>query len=135
MDQVCAKGSAGPNVDPVALNQMVFQFSRQTALGQVSCSGVINVEVIASSSGKSQVQLGSSLVPPSGVPTVTKSAPVTIPPTVLQVVNGTVRVSGDVTITMQTLPGVLQALQQNRVVLPVGLNSMAGGFQGMGGMR
>ena len=123
MDQVCAKGSAGFNVDSVALNQMVFDFSRQTSLGWVSGSGSINVEALSNPSGKSQISVGPQ--------TTTGSALATD----LQVVNGTVRVTGDVNINMQTLPAVQRALQQNRLVLPPGLNLWAGAVAGMGGMR
>ena len=135
MDQVCAKGSAGLTVDPVALNQMVFEFSRQTSLGQVSGSGVISVEVIPSASGKSQVLLSPPKTGSGGAQTTAGSTPIAIPPTDLQVVNGTVRVSGNLNINMQVLPSVLSALQQNRVVLPPGFNPWAGTMQGMGGMH
>ena len=123
LDQVCAKGSTGFNVDSVALNQMVFDFSRQTPLGQVSGSGTMTVEVIPNSLGKSQIHVGS--------PTLAGSALATE----IQVVNGTVRVSGDLNINMQTLPSVLRALQQNRVVLPPGFNPLAGTLQGMSWLR
>src|SRR5580765_8021740 len=66
MDQVCAKGSAGLNVDPVAISQMVVAFSRQTPLGRVSGSGSIRVEVIPSSSGKSPMQLGQPIMVAGG---------------------------------------------------------------------
>jgi len=151
MDQVCAKGSAGLNVDPAALNQMVFAFSRQTSLGQVSGSGVITVETIPNSASKSQILLGPPVTAPSGAQTTPGAAlaraagaagggavPLDasgILPTNLQVVNGTVRVTGDLNITMQTLPSVLSAMQQNRLVLPPGFNPMAGTLPGIGGMR
>ena len=153
MDQVCAKGSAGLSVDPVALNQMVFEFSRQTSLGQVSGSGAISVEAIPNSSGKSQFLLGPPLAVPGGAqpPAGSALAPraaasaasagavpldaIAIPPTDLQVVNGTVRVRGDLNVTLQTLPSVLSALQQHRLVLPPGFNPLTGAIQGVGGVR
>ena len=131
LDQVCAKGTAGFNVDPSAINQMIFSFSRQTSLGQVTGSGSITVEVIASAAGKSQITLGPSLTIPGGAPTATGATPITISPTELQVVNGTVQVSGSLTIDMQTLPSVTRALQQNRVVLPPGFNPL-GAMSGLG---
>ena len=135
MDQVCAKGSAGPSVDPVVLNQMIFNFSRQTSLGQVSGSGAITVEALPNTSGKSQILVGPTPPVAGGTPIAAGSTPITIPTTDLQVVNGTVRVSGDLNITLQTLPGVMHTLQQNRPMLPTGFNSLAGTLQGIGGMR
>ena len=129
MDQVCAKGSTGFNVDSAVLNQMIFDFSRQTPLGQVSGSGAISVEVIPNTTGKSQILVGAP--PTVGTPTTTGATPIVIPATNIQAVNGTVQVSGDLNINMQTLPGVLRALQQNRLVLPPGFNS----FSTLGGMR
>ena len=49
--------------------------------------------------------------------------------------NATVRVRGDLNVNLQTLPSVLSALQQNRLVLPPGFNPLAGTMQGMGGIR
>ena len=134
MDQVCAKGSTGVDVDPVVLNQMVFEFSRQTSLGLVSASGAISVEMIPNSSGKSPIFQGTPITVASGTPTTPGSTPITISPTDLQVANGTVRVTGDLNINMQTLPSVLRALQQNRLVLPPGFSPWAG-IQGMGAIR
>jgi len=118
MDQVCAKGLADYSVNSVAFNQMFFNFSRATSLGQVSGSGQLNLSLIPSVSGKTQISFGS--------PSPAGTTPVTIPATDIQVVNGTVQVTGDLTINMQTLPSVMRALQQNRVVLPPGFNPLAG---------
>ena len=130
MDQVCAKGSTGLSVDPAALNQMFFEISRQTSLGQVTGSGTVSVEVIPNPSGKTQVIVGA----PSNIPSGTQAALGSSLATSLQVVNGTVRISSDVTIAMQMLPSALLALQQNRVVLPPGFNPVAGSL-GLGGMH
>ena len=53
MDQVCAKGSTGPSLNPVAINQLVFQFTQATSLGQVSGSGSVLVQVSPNASGNS----------------------------------------------------------------------------------
>lgn len=127
MDQVCAKGSADYSVNSVAFNQMFFNFSRATSLGQVSGSGQLNLSLIPSVSGKTQITFGS--------PTTLGTTPVTIPATSIQVVNGTVQVTGDLTIDMQTLPSVMRALQQNRVVLPPGFNPLAGSLPGIQKLR
>lgn len=143
MDQVCAKGSTGLNVDSLALNQMVFEFSRQTALGRVSGSAVISVEVIPNALGKSPLMLSPAMTVPGGVRSAqarAMAAPaafdaIDIPPTNIQVMNGRVIVRTDVNINMQTIPSVLRALQQNRLVLPSGFNPLAGYIQGMGVVR
>jgi hypothetical protein len=155
MDQVCAKGSTGFDVDPAALQQMVFDFHRQTSLGLVTVSGKISTEVIANPSGKPQILLGlpgavaggggtaarSAMAPAAMSAASGSSAGVTaldaiqIPTTDFQVVNGIVRVRGDVNVEMQTLPSVLRALQQNRLLLPAGFNPLSGMIQGIEGMR
>ena len=120
MDEVCAKGSTGFNVDSAALNQMVFAFSQATSLGQVSGSGAVTVEVIPNASGQSQFLIGT--------PTTAGATLATD----LRVVNGTVQVTGNLNINMQALPSVVNALQQNRLVLPPGFNPLG---LGVGGLR
>lgn len=123
MDQICAKGLADYSANSVAFNQMSFNFSRATSLGQVSGSGLLNLSLIPSESGKTQISFGS--------PSTAGTTPVTLPATDIQVVNGTVQVTGDLIINMQTLPSVMRALQQNRVVLPPGFNPLAGVLPGI----
>ena len=118
MDQICAKGLPDYSVSSVAFDQMFFNFSRATSLGQVSGSGLLNLSLVPSVSGKTQISFGS--------PSAAGTTPVTIPATDIQVVNGTVQVTGDLTINMPTLPSVMRALQQTRVVLPPGFNPLAG---------
>ena len=131
MDEVCAKGSTGISVDSVTLNQ-VISFSQQTSFGMVSGSGTISVEVIPNSAGKTTVFSGSPVT--VGVPTKSGATPIAISPTEVQVMNGTVQISGSLNVNMQTLPSVQNSLQQNQLVLPPGFNPFSG-VQGIGGMR
>ncbi|MEI6083046.1 MAG: hypothetical protein WCS70_01965 [Verrucomicrobiota bacterium] len=127
MDQVCAKGSVGVSVDPVALNQIFFQFSRLSSLGLVAGSGSVTVDVIPSASGKTQVILGSP---------VTVGTPGASLPTSVQVMNGSIRITGNLNINLDTLPSIVSALQKNQVALPPGFNPLAGGgMQGLGAMH
>lgn len=120
MDEVCAKGSTGFEVDPVAVNRLVFEFSRPTSLGHVSANGTISVEVLPNASGRTVI-MGPPITSPNGAPTS------------IQVVNGTVSIREDVTVNLETLPGMLRALQQNRLVLPAGFNPLSRPSLGMGG--
>jgi hypothetical protein len=124
MDQVSARGLTTRTTTTAAtFRQLNFDFSRQTSLGTVSGTGRINVEIVPNSTGNSQSAVGT--------PSLAKSVLVTD----VQVVNGAVRVTGDLAITLQTLPGVLRTLQQNRPVLPPGFNPLTGIGPALGGLR
>jgi hypothetical protein len=139
LDQVCAKGSDGYEVNAVAVHQMVFDLHQQTSVGRVNCTGVIVTEVLPGESGRTQVTLGSPRLAAGNTPSSTRhilitspvvqsarsaaaSAGVDIISTDIQIVNGTVRIRGDINVDVQALPGSLRALQQNQLVLPRGFN-------------
>lgn len=111
MDEVCAKGTEGIEVSMVSVQEIMFQVQKQTSLGKVSSSGTLKTEFLPTSSSSQITTTASASALGTGVS-----------PLQIQITGGTVRMLGDVNVTVDALPRALRALE-NRLLLPGGLTA------------
>ena len=112
MDEVCAKGTTGFDVDLTTVQQMVMNFSQNSAVAQVSGSLLWRVEANTTDPARVQVTVGSQPVALN-----TSFTTETLQPIQIRAVDAAVRATGDLNISIQTSAALTRALARQHAVL------------------
>jgi hypothetical protein len=100
MDEVCARGSRGFEVDVAGIREMAFEFSRRGPFGEITGHGVLQVETALN--GTAQVNVD---VTGTGHFIEVHAA------------DATVRLTGDIDIQFSALPRTIHAVQRNQLLI------------------
>ncbi len=112
MDEICAKGTTGFDVDLATIHEMVMAFSHHSAVAQVAGTILWTVEANTTDPAQVQVLVGSQPVTPD-----TPITPQAIQPIQIRAIDAAVRVTGDLNISVKTPPSITRVLERQQAML------------------
>jgi hypothetical protein len=112
MDEVCAKGSTGFDVDLRTIHELVMSFTHHTAVAQVAGTILWRVEANTADPAQVQVLVGSQPLAPNTPLTLQAIQPIQI-----RAVNAAVRVTGDLNLSIKTSAAMTRTLARHQGIL------------------